>query len=431
MRVIFPRPPVAAAAALLLVNIVLAPGAHAPAAARAPAPTPTIAATVTPTEPAGPVPAVEGARIVRVETGDTLMGLLADAGVARGDAQDAITALTPVWNPRDLQVGQEIALQFTAEGLQELRFTPELDRDLIVERDDAGHFAARAEQRPLTRTVELASGAIHSSLFDAASDAHVPPAVLAQMIHAFSYDVDFQREIHPGDSFEMMFERVYDEHGKPVGAGNLVYAAMTLGTANLRLYRYTPSHAGADFFTARGESVRKALLRTPVDGARLSSGFGMRFHPILGYTKMHRGVDFAVPSGTPIMAAGDGFVRDAGWHGGYGNLVVLKHTGTFETAYAHMSRIATGLHPGQHVRQGQVIGYVGATGRATGPHLHYEIRIRGQATNPMSVKMQPGQQLVGKELTAFRAAADTLDRKLAALREGHTTVAAVGTQLPE
>lgn len=424
---IFPRPPVAAAAALLLVNIVLAPGAHAPAAT----PAPTIAAMVTPTEPTEAVPAVADTRVVRVGIGDTLTGLLVDAGATPGDAQDAISALKPVWNPRDLRVAQEIALQFTAGRLQELRFTPAVDRDLIVERGDAGHFAARAEQRPLTRTVELASGAIHSSLFDAANDAHVPAAVLAQMIHAFSYDVDFQREIHPGDSFEMMFERVYDEHGKPVGAGNLVYAAMTLGTTHLRLYRYTPSHAGADFFTARGESVRKALLRTPVDGARLSSGFGMRFHPILGYTKMHRGVDFAAPSGTPIMAAGDGVVADAGWHGDYGNLVVLKHTGTFETAYAHMSRIATGLHPGQHVRQGQVIGYVGATGRATGPHLHYEVRIRGQATNPMLVKMQPGQQLAGKELATFRAVADALDHKLLALREGQTTVAAVGRQLPE
>lgn len=424
---IFPRPPVAAAAALLLVNIVLAPGAHAPAAT----PAPTIAAMVTPTEPTEAVPAVADTRVVRVGIGDTLTGLLVDAGATPGDAQDAISALKPVWNPRDLRVAQEIALQFTAGRLQELRFTPAVDRDLIVERGDAGHFAARAEQRPLTRTVELASGAIHSSLFDAANDAHVPAAVLAQMIHAFSYDVDFQREIHPGDSFEMMFERVYDEHGKPVGAGNLVYAAMTLGTTHLRLYRYTSSHAGADFFTARGESVRKALLRTPVDGARLSSGFGMRFHPILGYTKMHRGVDFAAPSGTPIMAAGDGVVADAGWHGDYGNLVVLKHTGTFETAYAHMSRIATGLHPGQHVRQGQVIGYVGATGRATGPHLHYEVRIRGQATNPMLVKMQPGQQLAGKELATFRAVADALDHKLLALREGQTTVAAVGRQLPE
>lgn len=424
----FPRPALMVAAGLLLVNAVLAPGAHAPAAA--PAPT-TIAATAAPTAPVQPAPAVTDSRVVRVETGDTLMGLLVDAGVAPGDAQEAITALKPVWNARDLKVGQEITLQFTAERLQELRFTPALDRDLIARRGEGGgHFGARAEQRALTRTVELATGAIHSSLFEAAHDAGVPPTVLAEMIRAFSYDVDFQREIHPDDSFEMMFERLYDEHGTAVGAGNLVYASMMLGSTRLRVYRYTPGSAGADFFNARGESVRKALLRTPVDGARLSSGFGMRFHPILGYTKMHRGVDFAVPSGTPIMAAGDGVVRDAGWHGDYGNLVVLKHNGTFETAYAHMSHVASGLHPGQRVRQGQVIGYVGATGRATGPHLHYEVRIHGEATNPMSVKMQPGQQLAGKELATFQTVADAVDHKLLAL-SGQTTVAAAGPHLPE
>jgi len=422
--VTFPRPPLAIAAALLLVNAVLAPGAHAPAAA----PAPTMAAMATLAEPAEP--ASTDSRVVRVETGDTLMGLLVDAGVAPGDAQEAITALKPVWNARDLKVGQEIALQFTAERLQELRFTPALDRDLIVQRDDGRHFGARAEQRPLTRTVELATGAIHSSLFEAASDAGVPSTVLAEMIRAFSYDVDFQREIHPDDSFEMMFERLYDEHGTAVGAGNLVYASMTLSGTRLRLYRYTPGTAGSDFFNARGESVRKALLRTPVDGARLSSGFGMRHHPILGYTKMHRGVDFAVPSGTPIMAAGDGVVRDAGWHGDYGNLVVLRHNGTFETAYAHMSHVASGLHRGQRVRQGQVIGYVGASGRATGPHLHYEVRIRGEATNPMSVKMQPGQQLAGKELATFHTVAEAVDHKLLALY-GQTTVAAAGPHLPE
>src|SRR6266446_8757174 len=197
-RVTFPRPPLAIAAALLLVNTVLAPGAYAPAAAPA-LTTAAMATPAQPTEPTEPAPTDTDSRVVRVETGDTLMGLLVDAGVAPGDAQEAITALKPVWNARDLKVGQEIALQFTAERLQELRFTPALDRDLIVQRDDGRHFGARAEQRPLTRTVELATGAIHSSLFEAASDAGVPSTVLAEMIRAFSYDVDFQREIHPDD----------------------------------------------------------------------------------------------------------------------------------------------------------------------------------------------------------------------------------------
>src|SRR5258707_12958348 len=164
------------------------------------------------------------------------MGLLVDAGVAPGDAQEAIAALKPVWNPRDLKVGQELALLFTAERLQELHFTPALDRDLIVQRGESGHFGARAEQRPLTRTVELATGAIRSSLFEAASDAGVPPTVLAEMIRALSYDVDFQREIHPDDGFEMMFERLYDEHGTAGGGGKHLLPSRALGGARVPLY---------------------------------------------------------------------------------------------------------------------------------------------------------------------------------------------------
>ena len=431
----FPRPPLAVAGALVLANFLFPPAAHAPgAAAPAIAAAPAFAAPAVALTPAvaPPEPSIEtpAARLVRVVAGDTLMGILVDAGVAPADAQNAITALQPVWNPRDLKVGQEIALQFAAERLQEMRFAPALDRDVVVARAGDGHFASHAQLHPLTRVPELAIGVIHTSLFDAASEAGVPMSVLADMIHAFSYDVDFQREVHPEDSFEVMFERLHDESGKPVGAGNVVYASMTLSGTRLRLYRYTPSGSFADFFTAHGESVRKALLRTPVDGARLSSRFGMRHHPILGYTKMHRGVDFAAPSGTPIMAAGDGIVREAGHHGDYGNLVVLRHNGTYETAYAHMSYVARGIRPGQRVHQGQVIGYVGATGRATGPHLHYEVRINGSATNPMSVKMQPGQQLAGKELAAFHAVADAVDHQLLVLH-GQTAVAAVPARQPE
>lgn len=431
----FPRPPLAVAGALVLANFLFPPAAHAPGAtapAIAAAPALAAPAIVLTTAPVPPKPAIEtpAPRLVRVVAGDTLMGILVDAGAAPADAQDAVTALQPVWNPRDLKVGQEIALQFAAERLQEMRFAPALDRDVVVARAGDGHFASHAQLHPLTRVPELAVGVIHTSLFDAASEAGVPMSVLADMIHAFSYDVDFQREVHPEDSFEVMFERLHDESGKPVGAGNVVYASMTLSGTRLRLYRYTPSGSFADFFTTRGESVRKALLRTPVDGARLSSRFGMRHHPILGYTKMHRGIDFAAPSGTPIMAAGDGVIKSAGYNSSYGNLVVLHHNGTYETAYAHMSHIARGIRPGQRVHQGQVIGYVGATGRATGPHLHYEVRINGAATNPISVKMQPGQQLAGKELGAFRTVADAVDHQLLVLH-GQTAVAAVSARQPE
>ena len=354
---------------------------------------------------------------VQVQSGDTLMSLLTQQGLAANVAQDAIDALTSVWSPRALKIGQEIAIEKTAEGLQELRFAANLDREIIVSRRSDGHFTAETRQRHLAHVRTLAAGVIHTSLFDAATAAGVPMPVLDAMVQGFSYDIDFQRDLQPDDSFEVLFDRLYDANGKPVGTGDVLYAAMTLGGKTLRIYRYlAPGSDTADYYNLRGESVKKALLRTPVNGARLTSGFGMRQHPILGYSKMHRGVDFGAPTGTPIMAAGDATVEQAGYHGGYGNFILLHHSGTFETAYAHMSRIAPGIRPGRHVHQGEVIGYVGATGMATGPHLHYEVRIKGSQVNPTSIKMQPGRQLLGHELVEFRAAAGSIDGKLFAMR---------------
>ena len=172
-----------------------------------------------------------------------------------------------------------------------------------------------------------------------------------------------------------MFEGYYDAKGKLVRSGDMLYAAVGIAGKPIAMYRYEDSEGTVEYFNAKGESVKKALLRTPVDGAKITSGFGVRFHPILGYTKMHKGIDFGVPTGTPIMAAGEGTVEEAGFHGSYGNYVRLRHGNGYGTAYAHMSRIAPGIHSGKHVAQGQVIGFVGATGRATGPHLHYEVLI--------------------------------------------------------
>jgi len=231
--------------------------------------------------------------------------------------------------------------------------------------------------------------------------------------------------VQPGDSFEVLYERIADRSGKTVASGDFLYAAMTLSGKTLRVYRHVVSgtHA-AEYFNGHGQSVRKALLRTPIDGARLTSGFGMRTHPILGYSLMHRGVDFGAAPGTPIMAAGDGVVEKAGAEGGFGNMVLLRHNATYETAYAHMSRFAAGIKPGVHVRQGQVIGYVGATGLATGPHLHYEVRINREQVNPLSIKMMPGPKLAGPELRAFHMVAEELDRQVLSLRQD-TLVAAV------
>ncbi len=383
------------------------------AGAKLPPISPTPRASIAPAPP----PSSKPQHIVTVQQGDTLMSLLQQAGVAALPAQTAIDALKRLWDPRELKIGQEIALDLDDSGLKQLRLAPDLQRDLVLTRAHGGDYQATALPRDLLRVPSRVAGTISTSLYDAANEASLPQAVLAELISGFSYDVDFQRELQPGDSFEVLFEHLIENgSGKLVGTGNIVYAALTLSGRNLRLYRYTASDGTTGFYTETGASVKKALLRTPVDGARISSSFGMRHHPILGYTAMHKGVDFAVPAGTPIMASGDAVVASAGWDGSYGNLVVLRHQAGYSTAYAHMSRIAKGMKPGTRVHQGQVIGYVGATGRATGPHLHYEVRLNDHAVNPLAVHMAPAQNLEGRELASFRKQETSTDRQLAALR---------------
>jgi murein DD-endopeptidase MepM/ murein hydrolase activator NlpD len=356
-------------------------------------------------------------QIVTARAGDTLMTLLQRSGLAATPAQAAIDALRRDWDPRELKIGQEIALSLDRGNLRQLRLSPDLHRDLALTRGEDGHYDLTVEPRELLRVPTRVAGKISSSLFEAARDAGLPLAVLSDVIRAFSFDVDFQRELQPGDSFEAMYDQpVENATGKIVGNGDLVYAAMTLSGHLMQLYRYAPTGRSPAFFNTTGAGVKKALLRTPVDGARITSPFGVRMHPILGYSAMHQGVDFGVPPGTPIMASGDGVVATAGWEGGYGNLVVLRHEAGYSTAYAHMSRIAKGLKPGVRVNQGDIIGYVGATGLATGPHLHYEVRINDRPVNPMGVRMPAAQKLDGRELVAFQQQVAAIDQRLADLR---------------
>jgi murein DD-endopeptidase MepM/ murein hydrolase activator NlpD len=246
--------------------------------------------------------------------------------------------------------------------------------NLLVEvRREADGFTADTIVKPTVTRPARAEGRIDSSLMQAGIDAGVPASVMIEMIRIYSFDVDFQRDIQKGDSFEVMYERLFDEDGAPVHDGAVRYAALTLSGKTYRLYLFEGEDGARDYFNEKGASVRKALLRTPVDGARISSTFGKRRHPILVYTKMHKGTDFAAPSGTPIMAAGDGVVEKAGRNGGYGNYIRIRHNGTYKTAYAHLSKFARGVRAGSRVRQGDIIGYVGTTGRSTGPHLHYEV----------------------------------------------------------
>ncbi len=227
---------------------------------------------------------------------------------------------------------------------------------------------------------------------------------MMELIRAFSFDVDFQREIQRGDGFDVLFERYLGETGEVVREGNVVYAVLTLSGQPLKVYRHTNGRGFTDYYDEKGQSVRKALLRTPVDGARLTSGYGKRKHPILGYTMMHRGVDFAARKGTTVHAAGNGVIDRMRRNGDYGRYIRVRHKRQYSTAYAHLGRYAKGLRRGRRVKQGQVIGYVGSTGRSTGPHLHYEVLRNGRRINPLKVKLPAGPRLKGADLAAFQAA---------------------------
>jgi len=359
--------------------------------------------------------------VLQLGSGEMLTELLARAGVSPSQAAQAVEALFTKVDPRGLKAGQKITVTFAPSPygfgrgpFRQVSLAADPVRD-VVARWTGSDFTASETQRQVSRQVAHYTGTIKSSLYESAGNAGVPLSVVLAMIKALSYDVDFQRDIQPDDTFDVLFEGWYDTKGKLVRAGDLLHAGLELSGSKISLYRYEDPQGQSDYFTANGENVKKALLKTPVDGAKITSGFGMRNHPILGYSKMHKGIDFGVPPGTPIQAAGDGTIEMAGPFGAYGNYVRLRHGNGYGTAYAHMSRIAQGIHTGRHVSQGQIIGYVGATGRATGPHLHYEVLVGNTQVNPMSIKVPTGIRLAGRELDRYLAHRRQMDQMMASM----------------
>lgn len=343
---------------------------------------------------------------MRVANGETLAGLLTRAGASSSDASAALNSIADVYNPRRLRPGQAISLYFQRdEGEAQLTgvaFRSEPGASVTANRTTAGGFEAREVQMPLTFEIARIAAPVDTSLYSSALALGATDREVAALADAFSYDVDFQRDVRPGDDFELVFERFYDDEGNTVRTGDLLFVSLESSRGSREFYQFmAPGDSRPDWYDADGKSARRFLMKTPINGARLSSGFGMRRHPILGYSRMHRGTDFAAPTGTPILAAGDGVVERAGPFSSFGNYVRIRHANGYETAYAHMSRFARGMRAGARVRQGQIIGYVGTTGRSTGPHLHYEVLRRGQQVNPMSLRVANGRNLTGRALELF------------------------------
>lgn len=397
------------------------PDAPAPVAEAQPEPEPTFPRTLA----------------LKVSSGDTLLQMLMDQNVPSDEAHNVVNMLRKEFNPRALRVGQQISLTLDRhEQLGDMAAVKELAIRLpsltTVElaRLHDGSFSMEAQHAELKNQPYRAVGKVRSSLYQAAYDAGIPSNAMGEIVRAFSYDVDFQREIHPGDKIEVLMDRKVADTGEVGGHSNIRYASLTLRGKKHEIFHFADANGQTGWFDAKGNSVRKSLLKTPVHAARISSGFGMRRHPVLGFSKMHRGVDFAAGTGTPILAAGDGIVTYRGWKGGYGNYLQIKHNGTYSTAYGHISRFNPKVRNGGRVKQGQVVAYVGSTGMSTGPHLHFEVLQAGRQVNPTSQKFNTSQALAGGSLNKYKARQSAIRAELANLNpNGRTTqVAQAGSK---
>ena len=351
--------------------------------------------------------------------GQALPEALIKAGADRSDAHLAIQALfdAELIDPRRLQIGLTTNLVLgentnSGKAVKALTLGIEPGRQLLVKRlnDD---FVALPLDAKLAPVYHRVTAPIETSLYETARKLGAEDQQIVDFASAFAYDIDFQREIYPGDAFEMVFPTWQDERGRIIKSGELAYAELRGLRKTKAYYRHTPSDDGiSGWFDRSGESATRFLMKTPINGARLSSSFGRRRHPISGYTRMHKGTDFAARTGTPVYAAGNGVIERASRYGGYGNYVRIRHANGYKTAYAHLSRYGRGAKKGRRVRQGDIIGYVGSTGASTGPHLHYEVMVGGKHVNPMSLDLPTGRKLADSEgmLAEFEAKQRKIDQ---------------------
>ena len=347
------------------------------------------------------VPAPESfIREERFQRGDTLSSLFSRLGVSAEETQKVIRTQSRFLN--SLRAGTTVHAEVGGEGsLVSLTYAPGKDTLAMIDRS-AGGFKASESRLTLTPHTVLKSGTIRSSLFAAADNAGVADGIAIQMAEVFGGDIDFHRDLRKGDRFSVIYEVLYHE-GRAVRAGRLLGAEFVNAGKSYRAVWYAGAEGGrGGYYTPDGKNLRKAFLRSPLEFSRVTSGFGLRMHPIMQQWRAHTGVDYAAPTGTRIRAVGDGVVEFSGRQGGYGNMVILRHAGQSTTAYAHMMRIAPNLRKGARIAQGDTVGFVGQTGWATGPHLHFEFRIAGEARNPLAVAMPPALPVAAGELPAFR-----------------------------
>ena len=339
----------------------------------------------------------------KIELGDTFDSVLNEYGVKIDEITIIKKKLSKKINLNNLNTNQKIlfTIDQTSDSIKEFMFQISNKERIVLTRDLEGkNFKEEILLTKLKKEIIYKENIISLSLYKSAVNQTIPLSIIIDFARIYGFQVDFQRDIRKLDKFQIMYEAFIDENGRVIETGNILFANLILSGEDNSLY-FFDKEGSIGHYDKNGKSVQKALMKTPINGARLSSPFGMRKHPIDGFNKMHRGTDFAAPMGTPIMASGSGIVKKAGWCGGGGNCIVIKHNSTYQTIYAHMSKFAKGVRSGVRVKQGQIIGYVGSTGKSTGPHLHYEVLVNGKRVNSQKLKLPSGKVLKGNNRKIF------------------------------
>ncbi len=353
------------------------------------------------------LPPITVERTIELNKGETLSGALSRAGISMQEAHNFIVPLRKKVNMARFQPGQKIDISYTEATarkvgkINSIAFHTSGDKTAKATRN-GNKIIAQLKKRPLTNVKSVAVGQINGSLYLSAKRAGLPAALVPSFANLFAYELDFTRDIQPGNTFKVVFEEIQDENGEYLRTGNILAAELTARGKTRTAYRYK-NNGLVDYYDAKGRTKKKLLLRTPLEFSRISSHFNPnRKHPVLGYTRAHRGTDFAAPRGTPIKASGSGKITYAGRKGSFGNYIRIKHNKTYQTAYAHLQKLARGIRKNKYVKQGQVIGYVGTTGRSTGPHLHYEVLKYGKQVNAMSTKLPTANPLPRRDQIKFK-----------------------------
>jgi len=334
----------------------------------------------------------------KVKEGDTYEYIINNLDIPKTERKLFLKSIAQKKNIKILKLNQKISFKIDKKNNTKIiNFSVEIDKKkkIFFERINDEKFISKIIEKDLKKSIAYKEGNITTSLYSSALKLGIKPNTIVEFARLYGFQVDFQRDIWKNDSFQIIYEEFKNEKGNVVEVGEIIYANLNIQKTDLQLYKFEYENNKTDYFDENGKSMRKTLMKTPINGARLSSSFGKRKHPILGFTKLHTGTDFAAPKGTPIMASGAGIVTRAKWCGGGGNCVKIKHNSSYQTVYAHMSKFGRGIKKGVRVRQGQIIGYVGSTGLSTGPHLHYEVIENGRKINSQKLKLPSGKILKG------------------------------------